>query len=244
MNPGFLRENLIQLSADERQRLVEQYQPYVRKLARQTFEKLSGKFDFEDLVAYGTLGLVEAAERFNPQRGVSFVTFAHYRIKGAIFDGLRQMGLPPRVASKQISRFEQTATDILQTAADDETGEMSHRVEDEIRSVETLIDNLIPAYLLSLDSEEAKAVPDHSAISAQEEIEGAELTALIRKIIQEMPDQEREMLEAIYYKQTSMTEFAAAKGITKSWVSRQHSRAVHRIRDRLREIGFLITAQD
>jgi RNA polymerase sigma factor FliA len=243
MNAQMLKDIAIQLSAEERQRFIEQYQPYVRKLALQTFQKLSGKFDLEDLVAYGTLGLVEAAERYNPQRGVSFVTFAHYRIKGAIFDGLRQMGLPPRTISKQVSNFEQTAGILLQAAVDDETGETINRVEDEVRSVETLIDNLIPAYLLSLESEEAKSVPDPNSTSAQEELESAELVRLVREIVTELPEQERELLEAIYYKQISMTELANTKGITKSWVSRLHARAVSRIRDKLKEIGFLISEE-
>lgn len=230
------------LSELERQKLIEQYQPYVRKLAKQTFQKLSGKFDYEDLVSYGTLGLVEAAERYDPKRGVSFVTFAHYRIKGAIFDGLKQMGLRPRAGTRQASRFEQNAVMILQSAVDDETSEnLNQTVEDEVHSIETLIDSLIPAYLLSLESEEAKNVPDRNSISAQEEIESAELVRLVREVVQELPEQERELLEAIYYKQISMTEHAAANGITKSWVSRLHARAVQHIRDKLKEIGFMIT---
>ncbi len=233
------------LSEVERQKLIEQYQPYVRKLAKQTFQKLSGKFDYEDLVGYGTLGLVESAERYDPQRGVSFVTFAHYRIKGAIFDGLKQMGLRPRPESRQSTRFERNASMILQSAVDDEFSETNvQSAEDEIRSIETLIDSLIPAYLLSLESEEAKNAPDRNSVSAQEEIESAELIRLIRSVVEELPEQERELLEAIYYKQISMTDHAAAKGITKSWVSRLHARAVQHIRDKLKEIGFMITEED
>jgi RNA polymerase sigma factor for flagellar operon FliA len=233
------------LSEVERQKLIEQYQPYVRKLAKQTFQRLSGKFDYEDLVAYGTLGLVEAAERYDPKRGVSFVTFAHYRIKGAIFDGLKQMGLRSRPENRQSSRFERNASMILQSAVDDEISETSvQTIADEVRSIETLIDSLIPAYLLSLESEEAKNAPDPNSVSAQEEIESAELIRLIRDVVQELPEPERELLEAIYYKQISMTDHAAAKGITKSWVSRLHARAVQHIRDKLKEIGFMITEDD
>ncbi|MEP6924575.1 MAG: sigma-70 family RNA polymerase sigma factor [Pyrinomonadaceae bacterium] len=237
-------EVAFQLSEVERQKLIEQYQPYVRKLAKQTFQRLSGKFDYEDLVAYGTLGLIESAGRYDPQRGVSFGTFAHYRIKGAIFDGLKQMGLRPRTINRQVSRFEQNASMILQSAVDDEISENQvQSVEDEVHSIETLIDSLIPAYLLSLDSDEAKNAPDRSLVSAQEEIESAELIRLVREVVQDMPEQERELLEAIYYKQISMTDHAASKGITKSWVSRLHARAVQHIRDKLKEIGFMITEE-
>lgn len=240
-----MKENTFQLSEAERQQLIEQYQPYVRKLARQTFVKLSGKFDLEDLIAYGTLGLIEATERYNPQRGVSFITFSHYRIKGAIFDGLKQMGLPARQASRQVSSFERNANALLQAAADDETGEMTVRdASDEVRRVEQLIDTLIPAYLLSLDSEEAKAVPDKNQASAQEEIESAEVVRLVREIVAELPAQEKDLLEAIYYKHQTMTELAAQRGITKSWVSRLHTRAVHHIRDKLKEIGFVISDEE
>lgn len=236
-----MKEIIFQLSETERAQLIEQYQPYVRKLARQTFVKLGGKFDLEDLVSYGTLGLLEAAERYNPQRGVSFLTFSHYRIKGAIFDGLKQMGLPPRVVNKQISKFERNANALLQAASDDETGESAGRsVNDEVKRVEQLIDTLIPAYLLSLDSEEAKAVPDKNQASAHEELESQEIVRLVREIVQELPAQEKELLEAIYYKHQTMTELAAEKGITKSWVSRLHTRAVHHIRDKLKDIGFVI----
>ena len=189
--------------------------------------------------------MIEAAERYNPQRGVSFITFSHYRIKGAIFDGLKQMGLPPRVVNKQISKFERNANALLQAASDDETGESVGRsVNDEVRRVEQLIDTLIPAYLLSLDSEEAKAVPDKNQASAQEELESQEIVRLVREIVQELPAQEKELLEAIYYKHQTMTELAAEKGITKSWVSRLHTRAVHHIRDKLKDIGFVIREDD
>lgn len=240
-----MKEIAFQLSETDRAQLIEQYQPYVRKLARQTFVKLSGKFALEDLVSYGTVGLIEAADRYNPQRGVSFLTFSHYRIKGAIFDGLKQMGLPVRLVNRYISKFERNANALLQAASDDETNESARRsVEDEVRRVEQLIDTLIPAYFLSLDTEEAKSAPDKNQASAQEEMESHEIVRLVRDIVEELPAQEKELLEALYFKHQTMTDLAAEKGITKSWVSRLHTRAIHHIRDKLKEIGFVISEAD
>lgn len=240
-----MKELTLQLTEAERHKLIEQYQPYVHKLALQVFQKLGGHFDLEELVSYGNLGLVEAAERFNPQRGVSFITFCHYRVKGAIFDGLRQMGLRQVPTNNRISSWEYAANNLIQASSDDELSELGNTsVEDEVAGVEDLIDNLIPVYLLSLDSEDVLNAPDQSRRSAQEEIETNELIKLLHQVLAEMPEQEKELIEAIYFKHIPMTQIAIEKGITKSWVSRLHARAVQHIRDKLKEIGFLITEEN
>ena len=67
--------------------------PYVRSLAATVRKQFRAALEMEDLVAFGQIGLLEASERFDPRVGANFLTFAHYRIKGAIFDGLRKMGV-------------------------------------------------------------------------------------------------------------------------------------------------------
>ncbi|HSP07431.1 MAG TPA: sigma-70 family RNA polymerase sigma factor, partial [Acidobacteriota bacterium] len=71
--------------------LIEKYTPLIRSLARQIRGRLSLTIEFEDLESYGRLGLLEASRRFDYKLGVAFKTFAYYRIKGAIYDGLRKM---------------------------------------------------------------------------------------------------------------------------------------------------------
>jgi RNA polymerase sigma factor FliA len=240
-----VKEAKFQLPEAERNLLVEQYQPYVRKIAHKIFRRLPARFDYEELVAFGNLGLVEAAERYDPQRGISFTTFSYYRIRGAIYDGLRQMGYQSvRVsaggsAPEAVARWEVAANDLLQAAADDETADAPvNNVEDEVESVGRMIENLIPAYLLSLEGEFADTLPSKD-ISPAENLETQDSIRFVLKIMGDLSDQERELLEAVYFKQQSLTQIAAEKGITKSWVSRLHSRAIQRIRDRLVEIGFL-----
>ena len=81
--------------------LVVAHQDYVRSLARGIAKKLPKQVEFEELVAMGQLGLTTAAKQYEPGRGVAFTTFAYYRIRGAIFDGLRQMTwLPPSMRRK------------------------------------------------------------------------------------------------------------------------------------------------
>src|SRR6516164_5871726 len=79
-------------SPKERQRLVDANVPFVRSIAAKIKEQMPREIEFDDLVAYGMQGLLEAAERYDNRHGVSFTTFAYYRVRGAIFDGLRGMG--------------------------------------------------------------------------------------------------------------------------------------------------------
>src|SRR2546427_288157 len=76
----------------DRRTLAEKYTPYVRSIAGKIKKTVAKEIDFEDLVEYGMIGLFEAADRYDPKFGANFMTFAYYRIRGAIYDGLRGMG--------------------------------------------------------------------------------------------------------------------------------------------------------
>ena len=78
---------------EDRKAILEKYGPYVRSLAATVRKQFNAQLELDELVAYGQIGLLEAAERFDAKVGANFLTFAHYRIKGAIFDGLRKMGV-------------------------------------------------------------------------------------------------------------------------------------------------------
>jgi RNA polymerase sigma factor FliA len=234
-----MRDTVASTSLFDRDQLVEQHRTYVRALAIKIMQSMPLRVDLEELIAYGDVGLIEAAERFDPRRGVAFSTFAHYRIKGAIYDGLRQMGFFQRSTAR--ARLAANATDLMQSAADDETPHAEgggHSVDDEINAAQSLIDALIPAYILSLESDQMPELVDQHALS-MEEIEQRELVQLTLKLVQELSEDEQRLLDAIYFKHQSMTDIAAAMGVTKSWISRLHSRAIKHLRDMMQQRGML-----
>lgn len=221
-----------------RDELVERYRPYVYSIAKQVLHTFPVKIDFEELVGYGMIGLLEAAERYDPRRKVSFVTFSYYRIKGAIFDGLRQMGILTRTPNDAWVRRESVLNDLVQTASDDEMENPATNVDDEIGSVEKFVDSLIPAYLLSLSEENAPDVADSRELP-NISVEFNETIKIVRETVRELPEKEREIIESLYFKHLSTTELAKMMGVNKSWVSRLHSKAVNRLRQRLAMIGVL-----
>ena len=223
---------------EERKVILEKYGPYVRSLAATVRKQFNSQIEMDELMAYGQVGLLEAAERFDPKVGANFLTFAHYRIKGAIFDGLRQMGILTRTPNDAWVRREAALNDLVQTASDDELENPATSVDDEIQTIEKFVDSLIPAYLLSLSEENAPDVADSRDLP-NVAVEFKETMQIVRETVNELPEKEKEIIESLYFKHLSTTELAKQMGVNKSWVSRLHSKAVNRLRQRLALIGVL-----
>ena len=235
-----MQEQTTILSTAERDELIEQHRSYVRALAVKLLRSLPQQIDLNELIGYGNIGLIEAAERYNPRRGVSFSTFAHYRIRGAIFDGLREMGYYSRSAHRQ-ARFAANANDLLQASADDEQAvpeSAAASLDDEIDATQSLINALIPVYLLSLEDESVPEMVDPHALSV-EQIEEREMIGFVLRLVAELSEDEQQLIDALYFKHLSMTHLATQMGVTKSWVSRLHARAIQHLRDQMQERGLL-----
>lgn len=226
--------------AAERQRLVEQHLGYVRALATKERARLGGKLELEELVAYGTQGLLEAADRFDASRGLSFVTFAHYRIKGAIFDGLREMGWLSR-AEYARHRAEERANAYLENAADREAGAAERppaTLEDEVRGLSDAVGALTAIFVTSLEGEQgARWIADPGA-TAEVRLGDAQASTRVRGAVGKLPDKERALIEAYYFQGKKLEEAGQALGLSKSWASRLHARAVELLRKALSEEGL------
>ena len=223
--------------------MIEQHRSYVYSLAHEIIEELSAQVDLEELIAYGNLGLVEAAERYDPRRGVAFTTFAYYRIRGAIYDGLRKIGWHSRIEHVRV-RLAVHANDLMQTAVDDEqasAGNSALSVDDEIASAQSAIEALIPVYLLSLTAERAQKLVDPGT-SHVEKLEFNELISLTRSLLAKLPGDDRQIIENIYFNNLTITELATRMGVHKSWVSRLHTRAIKHLRELMEQHGLIDSA--
>lgn len=226
----------------ERDWLCEKHKPIVFHLAKKIALSLPFPTEMEDLVAYGQLGLLEASERFDPTRGNSFSTFAFYRVRGAIYDGLREMGVIRRSSSgSRAANFAAHANDVLTTEVEDaapSAGAATATADDEIKTVENLIDALLPVYFLSLDAENAQEVEDKNAFKSAD-FETRDLLERVRATLDDIEPEEAELLRKLYFKNTMMKDLAIEMGVTKSWVSRLHARAIRHLQAALRTRGIL-----
>jgi RNA polymerase sigma factor FliA len=211
----------------ERNQLIERYLPYVRSIAGKIMKTLSAHIDFNDLVRHGEVGLIEAADRFDPKIGVNFKTFAYYRIRGAIYDGLREMGWLSRSQyAKQ--KFQEAANNFLASAAAADSAPQPS-VQDEVNAVAEMVSGLVPIYITSLEAAEALQIEDDRGPTASEELELGESRRVIHEAIEELPEQEREIIVKYYFQDLTLQEVSERLGLSKSWASRLHSRAIQHL---------------
>jgi RNA polymerase sigma factor for flagellar operon FliA len=217
--------------------LIEQYTPFVRGIAAKIKKGLAKSIEFDDLIAYGMAGLLEAADRYDPKMGANFMTFSYYRIRGAIYDGLRGMGWVSRTEYQKI-RFEERATQYLENMASREVvgGDANKSVEDNIEELANQVSQLVTIYVTSLEAMEDLQVADKERMPIDERFADVEMKAHVREAIARLPESDREIVQLYYFKELSLQEVGNALGLSKSWTSRRHAQAIDRLTRILQEI--------
>lgn len=218
--------------------LVEQYTPFVRSIAAKIKKGLAKNIEFDDLIAYGMTGLLEAAERYDPKVGANFMTFSYYRIRGAIYDGLRGMGWVSRSEYQKI-RFEERATQYLENVASREVvggGGDNKNVEDNIEELATQVSQLVTIFVTSLEAMEDLQVEDKDHKPSDERFADVEMRGHVREAISRLPEADREIIMLYYFKENSLQEVGNKLGLSKSWTSRRHAQAIDRLTRVLQEI--------
>ncbi len=221
-----------------RRQLAEQYTPYVRSIAGKIKKTLSKDIEFDDLVQYGMLGLFEAADRYDAKYGANFMTFAYYRVRGAIYDGLRGMGWVSRT-EYQRHRFESHANAYLNSVHDQGLGaptQIKKSTDDEVNELANVVEGLVTIYVTALDAMEGFQIKDDRGPSLEESVEMAQARHLVSEAVKKLPEQERKLLELYYYKELSLEEVGKHLGLSKSWTSRLHTRAIEKLGRLLRDL--------
>ena len=208
-----------------RNSLIEQYLPYAASIAGRVMQTLSSAVDFDDVMCNARLGLLEAARKFDPTMNVDFKTFAYYRIKGAVYDGLRKTGWIPRALYAKI-KFEQASNEYLQFVAERQ-GASARLVENEMGEIYDTVNSLASIYVISLDAaEEATEIEDQKAKNLEHSAEFQQVKKMMKGAIESLPEKERKLVKLYYFQNKTLEEAGTLLGLSKSWTSRLHARAL------------------
>jgi RNA polymerase sigma factor FliA len=220
----------------ERDRLIGEHLSLVQAIAGKLKRTLGRSIDFDDLVGYGHRGLIEAAERFDPQQGVTFTTFAYYRIRGAMLDGMRTMGWYSR-ADYARYRAEERAHEYMQNLAEREGAAKEAGAEEPtdkgqtLESIAEILNSVATVHITSIEA--ASKVADDRLPAPDAELETGQMGVRVREAVQTLPEKERRLLEMYYFEDKNLEEAGAVLGLSKSWACRLHARAVSLLRDAL-----------
>lgn len=216
-----------------------------RIIARQLSKSAGLGTAFDDLVAFGREGLLEAARRYDPARGVPFRAFASFRVRGAMIDGIRSFSELPRRVHARLKAIdaasgvsEGAAEDLLATTpgappATSTPAAADRLLSDHLAAMATAMATGLVADVGLGEAGEATAVNRHNP---EQEVQQAELLSLLRSEVATLPEPENELVERHYFNGERFDHVAADLGLSKSWASRLHTRAVQRLTKRLRSL--------
>lgn len=220
----------------ERDALIERYLPFATSIANKVARSLAGDADYDDILCNARLGLLEAARRYDARFNVDFKTFAYYRIKGAIYDGLRKTGWIPRSLYSKI-KFEQAANEYMLTATE-KIRDRAERVKTDIDSISDTVNSLASIYVMSIDGMDDFEVEDKSAKrDIEHKAEFQKIKEKMRDAIEALPDKERKLVKMYYFQNRTLQEIGTKLNLSKSWTSRLHARALEILFKKLTQLS-------
>lgn len=230
-------------AALDRDALIEQYAPLVKYVVGRLAIALPAILDYEDILSYGTIGLIEALDRYDPSKGVKFETFAIARIRGAIIDALRALDRLPRSVRQKAKKLDQVTAQLTNELGREPTDEeiaLALGVDLETYH-QTLIDTSWVTVsldgLLDRDEQTDTGMTDLPADPNQEDftldIERRQLREALARAIRALPEREALILSLYYRDELTMREIADILEISESRVCQLHARALSRLRARL-----------
>lgn len=227
-------------SEQAREKLISEY----AYLAKYAVDRLnlspSGAVSYEDLIGHAVIGLIDAIEKFDPERQVKFETYALLRIRGEVIDVIRSLDWTPRSVRKNESTLRDVYARLemkLQRPPTD--SEVAEYLGIEVSELEKILCDVGQSAVFSLDEIVASG-GDILASGESDEFgdpancaQRAEQKRLLAKSIEELPERERTVVALYYYENLTQKEIAAVLGVTESRVCQIHTKAVLRLSGKL-----------
>ena len=232
------------VSLKERDRLIEKYAPMIKHLALRIAMRLPSHIELEDLINSGVIGLMDAIEKFDPEKGVRFETYAEFRIRGAILDELRAqdwVSRSVRQKANQLSRAYAELEQKLGRAATDEEvmaelgleREAFYKLVDRVRSISLINWDEITGRE-KLDGTTGEVPSDFwKGTDPFRDLNIRRVRQVLQNAIEVLPEKERIVVSLYYYADLNMKEIGEVLDITESRISQIHTKAVLRLRGKI-----------
>ena len=231
-----------------RDAFIRQYAPLVKYVAGKVAAGMPNTVEFDDLVGFGVFGLLDAIEKFDPDKNVKFKTYAITRIRAAIFDELRSIDWVPRSVRQKTKEIEEAVVSLEsklgRPASDTEIAGALGLSEDELLKTMlkisgTSVLSLNDVWYSGDDSDKisiGESIESPSSLNPDASVERDEVKRVIVQAISELPEKEKKVLVLYYYEDLTLKEIGQVLEVTESRVSQLHTKAILRLRAKLTNV--------
>jgi RNA polymerase sigma factor for flagellar operon FliA len=236
-----------EIPADLREQIVLEHAPLIRYIVNRIAVRLPSHIDLDDLHNTGVIGLMDAIEKYDPEKNCKFKTYAEFRIKGAILDQLRSLDWVPRSVRQKSRKLEKAYGEVEQrlgrSANEDEVADSLGL---ELDKFHTLINQVRGISLVNLEEIRgtnsdgdragtfADIIEDVHSENPFASLKLMETKHVISDTIGSLPEKERLVISLYYYEDLNMKEIGNILGITESRVCQIHTKSVMRLRSKLK----------
>jgi len=240
------------LDQEKREEFILTYTPLIKYIASRLAMRLPTYISIDDLISSGVIGLIDAVDKFDTTKNVQFKTYAEFRIKGAMLDELRALDWVPRSVRRKIHELEhmysQLEKELGRPAMDEEVAlaldvsmEEFHKLLDETKSVTFLDIELLRQRVSDAgDGGEPTDFFEQAGKDPFGAINLSQVRELVAKAIEGLSQKERLVVTLYYYEELTMKEIGLVMGYTESRISQMHSKAVLRLRSKIKKMDPLL----
>ncbi len=234
----------VELSREE---IVHKYLHLVKYVAGRISVNLPPNVEINDLINDGILGLIDAIEKYDDDRGVKFETYAITRINGAILDALRSLDWVPRAVRQRARELERTYQELeIELGRAASADEVAARMGVTRKELDHLMQRVRGTSVISLEehlpNEKGYEIPLVDTLKDGESdvtsaVEQREVNSTLVAAVESLPHQERTVISLYYFEGQTLKEIKSALNVSESRVSQIHAQAVIHLRQKLKELS-------
>lgn len=224
-----------------REELILEYAPLVKEIAERIAIRLPPNISKDELISGGIMGLFDALDKFDPEKGIKFRTYAQSRIKGAILDELRRMDWVPRSVRRDIHRIERAIRSLgLKLNREPTDLEVAEEMGVDVESYHRITVRAQGAGLLSLDEYMTDGFTHHISKKASEapspydDLKIKEVKNVLSKTLSKLTEKEQLIMSLYYYDELTLKEIAKVLDLTESRICQIHSKVLIKLRVKLK----------
>lgn len=218
-----------------KKQLIEAYVPLIKIIASKIKVNAYQGLDFNDLMSYGIVGLIDAIDKFNPTMNVKFESYATIRIRGEIIDSIRRIDWAPRYVRKNQKNISSAVSlledDLGRTPTEEEVCyEIGVTLEEYTKMLDEI--NLLQVSSIDEQFKEVNNSPKKEP-STEEVVEKEEVLTALAESIENLPERDQQIVKLYYFEELSLKEIGKLLGISDSRTSQLHIRSISRLREML-----------